>query len=184
MSARSLNKITLIGNLTRDPELKYTPKGTAVCTFGIATNRSWKTTEGQTKEDTQYHRVVAWNKLAELCGKLLAKGRKVYLEGRLVYRTFTGKDGIQRTVSEIVMNDFILFSNGRYLDAKEEGAGEKTYKTSAADKGGDEDINFNEITADDSDGEGKSKEDKDKKTKEDKGKKSDASEATDDDIPF
>jgi len=78
MASRSLNRIVLIGNLTRDPELKYTPAGTAVCTFGIATNRSWTTNDGQTKEDVQYHRVVAWQKLAELCGKLLNKGRKEF----------------------------------------------------------------------------------------------------------
>jgi single-strand DNA-binding protein len=68
MASRSLNRVILIGNLTRDPELKYTPNGTAVCTFGVATNRSWTTQDGQTKEDTQFHRIVAWQKLAELCG--------------------------------------------------------------------------------------------------------------------
>lgn len=113
MASRSLNRVILIGNLTRDPELKYTPAGTAVCSFGVATNRSWKTADGDTKEETQYHRIIAWQKLAELCGKLLTKGRKVYLEGRLVYRTFTGRDGQQRTVSEIVLDDFIVFGDGR-----------------------------------------------------------------------
>nr|MBP7967723.1 single-stranded DNA-binding protein [Candidatus Woesebacteria bacterium] len=78
MSSRSINKVVLLGNLTRDPELKYTPAGTAVCTFGVATNRAWTTTDGQTKEEAQYHRIVAWQKLAELCSKLLTKGRKVY----------------------------------------------------------------------------------------------------------
>ena len=115
MSSRSLNRIVLIGNLTRDPELKYTPTGTAVCTFGIATNRSWTTNDGQTKEDVQYHRVVAWQKLAELCGKLLNKGRKVFAEGRMTYRTFIGKDGIQRTIAEIVLDDFIVFGDGRRM---------------------------------------------------------------------
>ncbi|MBI5122231.1 single-stranded DNA-binding protein [Candidatus Roizmanbacteria bacterium] len=115
MASRSLNQIILIGNLTRDPELKYTPTGTAVCTFGIATNRSWTTNDGQTKEDVQYHRVVAWQKLAELCGKLLNKGRKVFAEGRMTYRTFTGKDGVQRTIAEIVLDDFIVFGDGRKM---------------------------------------------------------------------
>ncbi|MFA6081630.1 MAG: single-stranded DNA-binding protein [Patescibacteria group bacterium] len=115
MASRSLNRIILIGNLTRDPELKYTPAGTAVCTFGIATNRSWTTNDGQTKEDVQYHRIVAWQKLAELCGKLLNKGRKVFAEGRMTYRTFTGKDGIQRTIAEIVLDDFIVFGEGRKM---------------------------------------------------------------------
>jgi len=120
MSSRSLNRIVLIGNLTRDPELKYTPTGTSVCTFGIATNRSWTTNDGQTKEDVQYHRIVAWQKLAELCGKLLNKGRKVFVEGRMTYRTFTGKDGIQRTIAEIVLNDFIVFGDGRRITENNE----------------------------------------------------------------
>ena len=115
MASRSLNRIVLIGNLTRDPELKYTPAGTAVCTFSIATNRSWTTNDGQTKEEVQYHRVVAWQKLAELCGKLLNKGRKVFAEGRMTYRTFTGKDGIQRTIAEIVLDDFIVFGDGKKM---------------------------------------------------------------------
>jgi single-strand DNA-binding protein len=115
MASRSLNRITVIGNLTRDPELKYTPAGTAVCTFSIATNRSWTTNDGQTKEEVQYHRVVAWQKLAELCGKLLNKGRKVFAEGRMTYRTFTGKDGILRTIAEIVLDDFIVFGEGRKM---------------------------------------------------------------------
>ncbi len=113
MASRSMNKVVLIGNLTRDPELKYTPNGTAVCTFGVATNRSWTTQDGQIKEDTQFHRIVAWQKLAELCGKLLTKGRKVYMEGRLTYRSFTGKDGLQRTIAEIVLDDFIVFDGGK-----------------------------------------------------------------------
>jgi single-strand DNA-binding protein len=112
--------VILIGNLTRDPELKYTPAGTAVCTFGVATNRSWTTADGQTKEDTQYHRIVAWQKLAELCGKLLTKGRKIYMEGRLTYRTFTAKDGQQKTVAEIVLDDFIVFSDGKKMTGTEE----------------------------------------------------------------
>jgi single-strand DNA-binding protein len=112
MASRSLNRVILIGNLTRDPELKYTPSGTAVCTFGVATNRNWTTSDGSNKEEVQYHRIVAWQKLAELCAKILTKGRKVYLEGRITYRTFTGKDGQQRSVTEIVLDDFIVFGNG------------------------------------------------------------------------
>lgn len=113
MSSRSVNKVTLIGNLTRDPELKYTPQGTAVCTFGLATNRAWTTKTGDTKEDVQFHRIVAWQKLAELAANLLNKGRKVYLEGRIVYRQFDGKDGVQRNITEIVMDDFVLFDDRR-----------------------------------------------------------------------
>ena len=113
MASRSLNKVTLIGNLTRDPELKYTPQGTAVCSFGLATNRAWTTKSGDIKEDVQFHRIVAWNKLAELCGNLLSKGRKVYLEGRIIYRSYEGKDGAQRQITEIIIDDFILFDDRR-----------------------------------------------------------------------
>lgn len=111
--ARSLNKVTLIGNLTRDPELRYTPQGTAVCTFGVATNRQWTTESGEKKEDAEFHRVVAWQKLAEICSQLLTKGRKVYVEGRLQTRSWTGQDGAQRTTTEIVISDMIVLDSRR-----------------------------------------------------------------------
>ena len=116
MSSRSLNRAIIIGNLTRDPELKYTPSGTAVCTFGVATNRNWTTATGEIKEDVQFHRIVAWQKLAELASKLLVKGRKVYLEGRITYRTYTAKDGLQRTITEIILDDFVIFDNRRPVE--------------------------------------------------------------------
>lgn len=120
MASRSLNRIELIGNLTRDPELKYTPNGVAVCTFSIATNRSWSTATGEIKEDVQFHRLVAWQKLAELCAKLLTKGRKVYAEGRITYRSYMGKDNTQKYITEIVLNDFILFDDkGRGMSETE-----------------------------------------------------------------
>ena len=110
---RSLNKVMLIGNLTRDPELRYTPQGTAVCTFGIATNRGWVTDSGEKKEETEFHRAVAWNKLAELCSQLLTKGRKVYIEGRLSTRNWTAQDGSTRTTTEIVVSDMLLLDSKR-----------------------------------------------------------------------
>lgn len=103
----------LIGNLTRDPELRYTPSGTAVCSFGLATNRSWTTDTGEKREETEFHRIVAWNKLAELCSQLCTKGRKVFVEGRLSTRSWTGQDGAQRTVTEIVIEDMILLDPKR-----------------------------------------------------------------------
>lgn len=109
--ARSLNRVQLIGNLTRDPELRYTPSGTAVCSFGLATNRSWNTDAGEKHEETEFHRIVAWNKLAELCSQFLVKGRKVYVEGRLQTRNWTGQDGQQRSTTEIVIDDMILLDN-------------------------------------------------------------------------
>lgn len=116
MGARSLNKVQLIGNLTRDPELRYTPSGTAVCSVGLATNRSWTTDTGEKREETEFHRIVAWNKLAELCSQLLTKGRKVFVEGRLTTRTWTGQDGQQRTTTEIVIDDMILLDSRRPVE--------------------------------------------------------------------
>lgn len=109
--ARSLNRVQLIGNLTRDPELRYTPQGTAVCTFGLATNRTWTTDGGDKKEDVEYHKIVAWNKLGELCSQLLGKGRKIYVEGRLSTRSWTGQDGSQKSTTEIVIDDMIILDS-------------------------------------------------------------------------
>jgi len=105
----------LIGNLTRDPELRYTPQGTAVCTMGLATNRTWVTDGGDKKEETEFHRIVAWNKLAELCSQLLFKGRRIYVEGRLQTRQWTGQDGAARQATEIVIEDMLI------LDSKRQG---------------------------------------------------------------
>lgn len=109
MATRSLNKVMLIGNLTRDPELKYTAQGTAICTFGLATNRSWTTEDGEKKENATFHRIVAWDKLAEICEQILYKGRKTYLEGRLNNREWEGDDNETRRVTEIVISEMIAF---------------------------------------------------------------------------
>ena len=111
--ARSLNRVQLIGNLTRDPELRYTPQGTAVCSFSIATNRNWTTDTGDKKEEVEFHRIVAWNKLAELCSQFLVKGRKVYVEGRLLTRQWNAQDGTQKQTTEIVISDMILLDSKR-----------------------------------------------------------------------
>ncbi|MDP3955351.1 MAG: single-stranded DNA-binding protein [bacterium] len=113
MSSRSLNKVQLIGNLTRDPELRYTPQGTAVCTFGLATNRTWTTDSGDKKEDVEFHRLVAWAKLAELCAQLLFKGRRIYIEGRLQTRSWTGQDNIAHSITEIVVSDMMILDSKR-----------------------------------------------------------------------
>lgn len=120
--ARSLNKVQLIGNLTRDPELRYTPSGSAVCTFGLATNRSWTTDSGEKREETDFHRIVAWNKLAELCSQFLVKGRKVYVEGRLSTRNWTGQDGQQKSTTEVIIDDMILLDKPGQTTAAGQGA--------------------------------------------------------------
>ena len=111
MPSRCLNRVTLIGNLTRDPELRYTPGGMAVVSFGVATNRTWVTKQGERKEDAQFHRIVAWNKLAELCSQLLSKGRRVYVEGRIQYRDYTDAENNKKQISEIIIDDMIILDN-------------------------------------------------------------------------
>lgn len=111
MPSRCLNRVLLIGNLTRDPELRYTPSGMAVASFGLATNRVWVTKQGEKKEDAQFHRIVAWNKLAELCSQLLSKGRRIYVEGRIQYREIVDSTGVKKQVSEIVIDDMIILDN-------------------------------------------------------------------------
>ena len=98
----SLNKVFLIGNLTRDPELKFTPQGTAVCKLGLAVNREWKDSSGDKKKETNFFTVVIWGAAGENCGKFLAKGRPVLVEGRLATRTYETQDKQKRTVTEIV----------------------------------------------------------------------------------
>ncbi len=105
MSVRSLNKVLLIGNLTRDPEMRYTPQGTAVCTFGLATNREWVDGSGQKQEGAEFHNIVAWTKLAEICSQLLFKGRKAYVSGRLQTRSWQGQDGVERSKTEVVADN-------------------------------------------------------------------------------
>ncbi len=110
MATRSWNRVELIGNLTRDPELRFTPTGTAVATFSIATNRTY-IVDGEKKEEVDFHRIVAWNKLAELCNQLLKKGNRVFVSGRLQNRSWEGQDGVQKNTTEIIIEDMILLTN-------------------------------------------------------------------------
>jgi single-strand DNA-binding protein len=112
MSVRSLNKVMLIGNLTKDPTMRFTPTGSAVCSFSVATNSSWTPRDGGEKQEkVEYHNIVAWNKLAELCGQLLKKGDKVYLEGRLQTRDWKSNEGQDRRTTEVVISDMLLLTS-------------------------------------------------------------------------
>src|SRR5829696_1508558 len=113
--ARGLNKVQLIGNLGRDPEMKYTPQGTPITTFTMAVSRNRKTPDGQTLDETEWFRVVAWERLAETCNEYLRKGSKVYIEGRLQTRKWTGQDGQERQTVEVVANEMLL------LDPRQQG---------------------------------------------------------------
>jgi len=118
MAGRSLNKVMLIGNLGKDPELSYTASGVAVAKFSIATNERWKDQEGNFQERTEWHNIVAWRKLAEICGQYLKKGSKVYIEGKLQTRSWDDKTtGVKRYATEVVADDLIM------LDSKGAGAG-------------------------------------------------------------
>ena len=107
--SKSINKVFLLGNLTREPEMHYTENKKPVCSFGLATNRSWQSYDSQEKhEETEFHRIVAWDKLAETCHQYLRKGRKVHIEGRLHTRIYTDKDDVKREVTEIVLEELVM----------------------------------------------------------------------------
>lgn len=109
--ARSVNKVILVGNLGKDPELRYTSSGVAVATFSIATNESWKDPDGNLQERTQWHNIVAWRKLAEICGEYLKKGGKIYAEGRLQHRNYDDKNGVKRYVTEVVLDEMVMLDS-------------------------------------------------------------------------
>jgi len=126
-TSRSLNKVILIGNLTRDPVLRSTAKNSSVCTFGLATNSSWRDAAGGTQERTEFHNVVAWNKLAEICVQLLSVGMSVYIEGELRTRTWTDQNGVRHFRTEIKALDMKLLDNknkkGVGMEAAKKNAG-------------------------------------------------------------
>src|SRR6266699_6641706 len=108
-----LNKIMLIGNLGRDPELQVTSDGTPFTRFSLAVSRTYKTNSGEKKEETEWFNIVAWRQLAEICERYLHKGSKVYIEGRLTQRKYTDREGVQRTSVEVIASDF------QFLDSKQ-----------------------------------------------------------------
>ena len=105
-----VNKVILVGNLGADPEVRYTQSGTAVATFNVATSERWKGQDGQMQEQTEWHRIVTWSKLAEICGEYLHKGSKVYIEGKIQTRKWQDKDGVERYTTEIVARDMKMLS--------------------------------------------------------------------------
>jgi len=105
---RSINKVILIGNLTRDAELKETTNGQPIATFGIATNRAWVTRDGDKNSSSEFHEVVAWGKLAEICSQYLSKGKLVYIEGYLKTRSWDTPEGVKKFRTEVVANDMIM----------------------------------------------------------------------------
>ena len=110
---RGLNKVMIIGRLGRDPEMRYTPSGRPVTTFSVATSRSWNTSEGGRRTETEWFNVVAWSNLAEICKQHLSKGRLVYIEGRLQTRQWDDPEGNKHSSTEIVANEMIMLDDRR-----------------------------------------------------------------------
>ena len=112
---RSVNKVILVGNLTRDPEMRETPNGQKVTTFGLATSREWVQSDGERKSSAEFHECVAWSNLAEICSKYLKKSKLVYVEGYLKTRSWESQEGVKKFKTEIVVQDMIM------LDKKQQG---------------------------------------------------------------
>jgi len=121
--AMSLNRVQLIGNLTRDPEMKQIPGGQTVTTFGLATNFTWNDSSGQRQSKVEFHNIVAWRKLAEICGQYLRKGSKIFAEGRLQTRDWEGEDGVKRYRTEIVLDNMIMLDKKGDVVPMDGGAG-------------------------------------------------------------
>ncbi len=105
-----VNKAILVGNLGRDPEMRYTSNGTAVCNFSVATNEVYQDRSGQRQKRTEWHNIVVWSKLAEICNQYLTKGKQVYIEGRIQTREWDDRDGNRRRTTEIVANEMKMLS--------------------------------------------------------------------------
>lgn len=112
-----LNRVSIIGRLTRDPEVRSTPSGKSVASFSVATGRNWTDAAGQKQKETEFHNLVLWGKLAEIAGQYLRKGAKVFMEGRLKTREWTGQDGVKRYRTEIIVDNMIM------LDGPSHGGG-------------------------------------------------------------
>ena len=116
--SRGLNKVMIIGYLGKDPEMRYTPSGSPVTTFNVATDRSWNTSDGERRTETEWFNIVAWGSLAEICNQYLTKGRQVYIDGRLQSRSWNDKDGNHHTSVEVVANEMIMLDHRQSSDDK------------------------------------------------------------------
>jgi single-strand DNA-binding protein len=134
----TLNKVMIIGNLGRDPEIRNTATGKTVASFSVATSMVWKDQSGAKQEKTEFHNIVAWGKLAEICGQYLKKGLKVYIEGRLQTSDWTGQDGVKRYRTEIVAENMIMLSpKGGYSGGQSSGSNYAP-RAAAAPMGGEQ----------------------------------------------
>jgi len=141
-----INKVIIVGNLGKDPEVSYVPSGAAVAKFSVATSDTWKDkTSGEKKERTEWHRIVAWDKLGEICGKYLSKGRQVYVEGKLQSRSYDDKEGVKRYVTEIIAQDVQFLGGNRDSSDSSRSSGGPSHREPDGGRGptgGDDDIPF------------------------------------------
>lgn len=146
MATRSLNRVELIGNLTRDPELRYTSGGTAIATFSVATNRNYTNSSGENVETAEFTNVVAWAKLGEICSQLLKKGSKVYIQGRLQTSKWEDKEtGKEMRKTEVVATDMILLSGGGNANTGSDSNNGAGNNSEYSDSGMGEDIDFSQF---------------------------------------
>lgn len=136
--SRGLNKVMIIGHLGRDPEMRYTPSGRPVTTYSVATSRSWNTSDGERRSDTEWFNVVAWGSLAEICKQYLVKGQQVYIEGRLQTRRWEDDDGNKRTTVEVVAKEMIMLGDRKKKTNQESAEDASEYETNGADSDEDE----------------------------------------------
>lgn len=141
---RGFSKAIITGNLTRDPELRTTPSGASVCSFSVAVNRVYRDANGEQKEDVSYIDCTAWSKLAEMINQYARKGTGVLVSGRLDQRSFEGKDGVKRSRTEIVVEDFNFVGNGPRNDNNSSNFG-AAEATPASDPAGDEEIDLSDV---------------------------------------
>ncbi|SDZ80072.1 single-strand binding protein [Desulfuromusa kysingii] len=137
----SVNKVILVGNLGKDPELRYTPSGTAVTTFSLATTERYKDREGNRQDKTEWHNIVAWRQLAEICGKFLHKGKQIYVEGKIQNRSYDDRDGNKRYISEVVIDQMQMLGSRDDSQGGSGSGGGQGYNQGSNNSGGGQSYN-------------------------------------------
>lgn len=141
----SVNKAILVGNLGKDPELRYTGNGTAVASFSLATTEKFKNRNGEQQERTEWHNIVAWGPLAEICGKYLNKGKQIYCEGRIQNRSYDDRDGNKRYITEVVISEMQMLSRA----GEQGGGGGAPRPASSSTQGASRDYDESQFNPDD-----------------------------------
>ena len=136
--SRGLNKVMVIGHLGRDPEMRYTPAGRPVTNFNVATSRSWNTSNGDRRTETEWFNIVAWGNLAEICNKYLSKGQQVYIEGRLQTRHWEDDEGNKRSTVEVVAREMVMLGKRKKTEESQDAETEEDFETEYDEEDEDE----------------------------------------------